>query len=112
MPYTAELGRLIRTLRSGVAFMTEAQLGAKVGVHRTTVSRWERGEMLPSVRQLGKLGKHLHVKTAELGAARLRDLASRNGERLMVGGIVAGLGAHALIAWHVAGTIARGLGLA
>lgn len=43
-----------------------AQLARKVGVERCTVSRWERGEMLPRLGLLKPIAKALDITTDEL----------------------------------------------
>ncbi len=43
-----------------------AQLARKVGVERCTVSRWERGEMLPNMKLLKPIAKALDITTDEL----------------------------------------------
>jgi transcriptional regulator with XRE-family HTH domain len=46
--------------------LTQAALAAKVGVHKMTISRLERGDRQPSMNLLQKLAKALKVKVAEL----------------------------------------------
>ena len=43
-----------------------AQLARRVGVNRCTVGRWERGEMLPKLKQLKPIAKALNITTDEL----------------------------------------------
>jgi DNA-binding XRE family transcriptional regulator len=44
----------IRTLREAMG-MTQSELGARLGVAKITVSRWERGDLRPGTASLAKL---------------------------------------------------------
>lgn len=44
----------IRTLREALG-LTQTELGARVGVAKITVSRWERGDLRPGPQSLAKL---------------------------------------------------------
>ena len=46
--------------------LTQAALAQKVGVHKITISRLERGDRQPSMDLLQKLAKALKVTLAEL----------------------------------------------
>jgi transcriptional regulator with XRE-family HTH domain len=46
--------------------LTQAQLADKVGVHKITVSRLERGDRQPSMSLLQRLAKALGVPVTEL----------------------------------------------
>jgi transcriptional regulator with XRE-family HTH domain len=57
------IGTRIRERRQ-VLGMTQAELGARVGVHRASVGAWERGKHLP-VRKLGAIEKVLGIRFTE-----------------------------------------------
>ena len=46
--------------------LTQAQLAEKVGVHKMTISRLERGDRQPSMRMLQRLAKALGVPVTAL----------------------------------------------
>lgn len=46
--------------------LTQAALGKKVGAHKITISRLERGDRQPSMDMLQKLAKALKVNVREL----------------------------------------------
>lgn len=46
--------------------LTQVQLAEKVGVHKITISRLERGDRQPSMALLQRLAKALKVKVGEL----------------------------------------------
>lgn len=58
----------IRSLRKG-AGMTQKELADKLGVTITTVSRWEKGEYVPSPRCIKKLADMFGVNGADIYAA-------------------------------------------
>ena len=64
MPTTPH-GSLIRSRRITLG-MSQARLGAKVGVSATTIRRWERGESVPGDDFLGTLAEALEVPVAAL----------------------------------------------
>lgn len=41
--------------------MTTMQLGAVLGVSHTTIGRWEKGEILPSIEHLYNIAKYFGV---------------------------------------------------
>jgi putative transcriptional regulator len=55
-PLVEAVTRWIRTLRVG-AGLSQEEFAAKVRVRAITVSRWERGEQLPSQAALSKIAK-------------------------------------------------------
>jgi len=46
--------------------LTQVELATKVGVHKITISRLERGNRQPSMALLQRLAKALKVKVTEL----------------------------------------------
>jgi len=54
--------RRLRLERS-FAGMTQAELGAKLKVHHSQISQWERGTRLPGLRSLCRLAKALGTST-------------------------------------------------
>ena len=60
-PPAPGLGEFIRTTREGLG-LTTAQLGDAIGVHQTTISRWELG------RNLGPVAHHAPDLANALGA--------------------------------------------
>jgi transcriptional regulator with XRE-family HTH domain len=60
----ATFDALLRTRRKALN-LSQAALAGKIGVSRTTISRWERGKLAehdPHVRVLCKLADELHVE--------------------------------------------------
>ena len=55
-----EVGRLIRRLRSRRE-MTQAELASLTGIHRTYLSRAERGQVMPSIISLMQIAQALEV---------------------------------------------------
>lgn len=45
----------IEHIRKTVLGLSQAQLAAIAGVKQSTVSRWERGELSPSIREVGRV---------------------------------------------------------
>ena len=43
------------------AGMTQRDLAARVGVHKITISQWERGDRAPSAENINKLAKALNL---------------------------------------------------
>lgn len=68
---------LIRRRRDALE-LTQAELGAAVGVDALTVSRWERGESTPRFRYWLKLAKVLQVPVKDLSIA-LTERVTRSG---------------------------------
>ena len=64
----ADFASLLRGARAK-ARMTQAELGALVGVDGSSVSSWERGERLPSRDRVYKLYVALNVKEPDLWEA-------------------------------------------
>ena len=58
------LGRALRAQRKACGLTIQA-LAAKAGVHRTTVSRWERGEATPFAHELTRVLEILKVTPQE-----------------------------------------------
>lgn len=46
---------IIRALRKDVLGMSQAELAAAAGVKQSTVSRWERGELSPSLDEVSRI---------------------------------------------------------
>lgn len=67
-PLGSAFGSLIRSRRITVG-MSQARLGAKVGVSATTIRRWERAESVPADDHLDDLAEVLEVDRADLEAA-------------------------------------------
>jgi transcriptional regulator with XRE-family HTH domain len=61
MSARSALGRRLASLRDK-ATLTQAQLGARVGVTGGQVSRWEQGRAIPSRRALNALVRNLDVE--------------------------------------------------
>lgn len=60
-----KIGRFIAELRQA-QHMTQEQLGEKLGVTNKTVSRWERGNYLPSIEMFQLLSQTFNVSINEL----------------------------------------------
>lgn len=58
----------IRSLRKG-AGMTQKELADKLGVTITTVSRWEKGEYVPSPRYIKQMAEMFGVAGADIFVA-------------------------------------------
>jgi DNA-binding XRE family transcriptional regulator len=59
------LGTLLRCFRTR-RHLTQQQLAATIGVHRTTIGRWEEGSFLPESKALVlDLARHLHLSDQE-----------------------------------------------
>lgn len=72
-----KIGRFLAQLRREKG-LTQAQLGAKLGVSNKTVSRWENGNYSPDVEMLQLLSAQFGVTISELIAGeRLGDAALR-----------------------------------
>ena len=59
-----KIGEKIRALRKGK--MTQAELAERVGVHETSIRRWELGNRVPDVKDIQKIAEVLNVPTTEL----------------------------------------------
>ena len=59
-----KIGEKIRALRKGR--MTQAELAERVGVHETSIRRWELGNRVPDVKDIQKIAEVLNVPVAEL----------------------------------------------
>jgi len=74
----ARLARAIRELREQRG-MTQAELAAAVGVHRTRISALEAGRLDPDYALLVALAQALGVSLVEL-VSRVEELAREDGE--------------------------------
>lgn len=45
----------IEHIRKAILGLSQAQLAAIAGVKQSTVSRWEKGELSPSIREVGRV---------------------------------------------------------
>ena len=59
-----KIGEKIRALRKGR--MTQAELAERVGVHETSIRRWELGNRVPDVKDIQKIAEVLNIPVAEL----------------------------------------------
>lgn len=59
------VGRRLARLRR-VQKWTQQRVAAAIGVDRGTISRWERGVILPSLERLGELSRLFEIPLAEL----------------------------------------------
>lgn len=64
-----EMGKFIASRRKEL-HMTQAELGAKVGVTDKAISRWERGVGFPDLGLFDVLAEALGITSAELFAAK------------------------------------------
>ena len=64
-PIPAEIGRRARAIREGLGFSQE-RLGQIIGVHRTYIGAFERGEQNSSVVNLVKIAVGLGVDPGQL----------------------------------------------
>lgn len=64
-----EIGRFIAELRNEKR-MTQAALGAKLGVTNKTISRWENGNYMPDIGILSDLSHELGISVNELLAGK------------------------------------------
>jgi transcriptional regulator with XRE-family HTH domain len=55
------IGQVLAAVRDRRA-MTQRELAAAIRVSEHTISRWERGETVPSLAHLGALCRALHVR--------------------------------------------------
>lgn len=67
-----EMGKFIANRRKEL-HMTQAELGAKVGVTDKAISRWERGVGFPDLGLFDVLAEALEITCAELFAAKKDD---------------------------------------
>jgi transcriptional regulator with XRE-family HTH domain len=87
-------GRLRAARRA--AGLTQAQVSTALGVHKTVIAHWERGERVPRVDRLGALARVLRVQPVDLtdppvsSPVTLRTL--RIGAGLLQEGLAAGSG--------------------
>ena len=65
---TGAVGKFIAKQRR-IQGLTQAELGACLGVSNKTVSRWENGNYLPDLSLLRLLAQTLHVSVDEILAA-------------------------------------------
>lgn len=65
MTVEPEFGRRLRTRREERG-LSQAELGARAGVHRNQVGRFERGEQEPRLYALLKLAKALNIDAGDL----------------------------------------------
>lgn len=73
-----ELGNRIRVAREQSSF-TQESLAEALGVSRTAVSRWERGEIEPGIQKFVLLAKCLNVSADQLLGLETTGIASRVG---------------------------------
>ena len=83
------LGRTLQGQRKACGLTIQA-LATKAGVHRTTVSRWERGEAVPFVHELTRVLDTLNVSQKER-QGYYRSLEAPRGIQLMDAGAVSAL---------------------
>lgn len=80
-PYSRALGEVLRELRR-TRGLTQQDLDFDTGIHRTTISFWERGVHSPTVENLRTLSKKLGVTPAEiLRMAEERYAADKKAKR-------------------------------
>ena len=63
------LGKAVRRLRKGIGFASQEDFADAVGLHRTTMSKIERGTMNLSLAVVERLAKGLRMRASELLAA-------------------------------------------
>ena len=73
-----KMGRLIRQLRTEQG-MTQAALGARLGVCAKTISKWECGRGCPDLSLVGALARITGVDAAALLDGELRPEAKETG---------------------------------
>ena len=61
----ATLNQRLRVLRKRVG-LTQEELAHLIGVHETTIRRWEKGQQQPRVEEIRKLSQALQVSEDEL----------------------------------------------
>lgn len=66
-----EYGRLIRQQRESVGW-TQAELAARLGASRTSVSRWERGHRTPRLHHTAALTQVLGLPSARFACTAVR----------------------------------------
>lgn len=77
------IGEFIRERREELG-MTADDLAAKLGVHQTTVSRWERSRNLTRMRKyIDKLGQHLDTSPDVLWDLYMATLRNPNSPGLL-----------------------------
>lgn len=55
--------------------MTQAELGKRLGVDQTTVSKWEHGKANPSFSKIPEIAKVLECEIGELFQDRITNLS-------------------------------------
>lgn len=60
----------------GASKLTQAELAAKLGVHQTTVMRWEKGELTPNSRDLIAIRTAIDALVAERNGGEQQDAAA------------------------------------
>ena len=68
---SSSFGKTLKALRKKSG-LTQAELAFTVGVHETSIRRWETGDRLPNAEYVKKLAEALHVNEQQL----FRDEAS------------------------------------
>ncbi len=68
-----EMGKFIASRRKEL-HMTQAELGAKVGVTDKAISRWERGVGFPDLGLFDVLAESIGVTSAELLAGKMNEV--------------------------------------
>lgn len=58
-------GDILRILREEIP-LTQEQLAKRLGVHRSTISKWENGTNHISVEDAQRLAKHFHISVCSL----------------------------------------------
>ncbi len=75
------VGRRLSRLRRSRKW-TQQRVAAAIGVDRGTISRWERGVILPSLDRLGELARLFEIPIAELFAVAPKKSQSAPAEDL------------------------------
>lgn len=74
-----DFGRLIKEKRA-TSKLTQEQLGARLGVTGSVVSKWESNDMLPDIRQLASICRKLSISADTLlGLENLRPKRGLSG---------------------------------
>jgi transcriptional regulator with XRE-family HTH domain len=75
---STRLGELIRARRIEEGYSSQEMLAAELGVTQPTVSAWERGEAIPTLKALVALSRVLGIRMREL--AELVDDGDDDGQ--------------------------------
>lgn len=60
------IGQNIKVARARADNMTQEQLAQRLGTHQETVSRWERGDIVPSIAQIYRMAEVFQIDPAWL----------------------------------------------